>query len=57
MKSYSEQCEKTEQTVVRAEMVKSVLDVLHAAMQADCPPSSKAIEDTVWAARELLTVQ
>lgn len=57
MIDHAKQCEKVEKTVVRAEMVKSVLDVLHAAMQADCPPGKKAVEDTVWAARELLTIE
>lgn len=57
MIDFQEQCRKSELTMVRFEMVKSLLDVLHAAMQADCPPGKKAVEDTVWAARELLTIE
>ena len=57
MTDHQEQCRKSELTMLRSEMVKSLLDVLHSAMQADCPPGKKAVEDTVWAARELLTIE
>lgn len=43
--------------LTNAELVKSLLDVLLASMQSDCPPSKKAIEDTVLIASMTLARQ
>ena len=38
----------------QAGYAKSVLDVLLAAMQSDCPPGNDAVQDTIFAVRTLL---
>lgn len=40
----------------RSTMVKSMLDALLCAMQADCPVGSDTVENVIWAASELLSV-
>lgn len=43
--------------LTNAELAKSLLDVLHAAMQSDCPPSQKAVADMIHVASLLLSRQ
>jgi len=49
--------QKTELLCHRAELVKSILDILHCAMQSDNQPGRDAIENVVYAASELLRVE
>jgi hypothetical protein len=47
---------KADMIVQRAALVKSILDILHCAMQSDDQPGRGDIENVVYAARELLSV-